>query len=207
MLDALLAWLDTMAADTNHIGVLAVLALSAGIEYVVPPFPGDTVSLLGAVLVGNHDWSFAAVLAATLLGSVIGSMGAFYLGVAVHRRRGRKKKVNPKLDTLIQRFQRHGGVYLCLNRFMPGIRPIFFVAAAFAQMRPQSVLFYSLLSASLWNATLIAAGAALGANLTELESFVQTYSLLIWCGIGMLSLVAAYRYLHKRKRSAPTQDE
>ncbi len=176
--------LTGFASAENHPLGLALLAASAAVEYVFPPFPGDTMILLGAVLITAYGWSFWLVLLAGMIGSAVGSMATFWLGDRLRLRRERRRATGEiiaeraTLDVLIQRFHRHGPIYLVLNRFVPGIRPFFFIAAGMAGMRARAVLFYGSLSALLWNLALIALGALLGANLEALLDWVGRYSLI-----------------------------
>ena len=50
--------IDLVARNHNTLG-LAVLCLSACIEYLFPPFPGDTITVFGAFLVARRGWSGA----------------------------------------------------------------------------------------------------------------------------------------------------
>ena len=185
---------------------IALLCASAALEYVFPPFPGDTITLFGAVLITAYDWSFAAVFTAVMIGSMAGAMLDYYLGHRLRLRALRRKKRHTEeerraiIDRLVSGFERHGAVYLVLNRFVPGVRALFFVAAGMAGMKPLPVLFFSALSAAAWNLLLIAAGSLLGANLDELTGWVKQYNLLAGGIIGLLVVLVAGRALLRRMR-------
>jgi membrane protein DedA with SNARE-associated domain len=194
---------ETLTTWVGHedslLGWLA-LAASAVIEYVFPPFPGDVVTVLAASLVIAAAWSWYGVLSALMLGSVVGAALTFELGVRWARRREERGKKSAGLDRLVAGFQKHGAAYLVLNRFVPGVRSAFFVAAGLAGMSRRAVYFYGALSALLWNLVLFAAGAALGANYERLERLVTTYTAVaiaimvaiavVW---GLLTLVRRHR--------------
>lgn len=173
--------------QNNFVG-LAVIAAAALIEYIFPPFPGDTITLFGAVLITAYNWSFWGVFGAVMAGSMAGSMGAFYVGTGWRRRRSRKPDRRASLDRLVKKFHRHGAVYLVLNRFLPGIRSLFFVAAGLAEMPARSVLAYSTLSAALWNLGIIAIGSAVGANFDTLLDWVEKYTFAVWIALGAVVL-------------------
>ena len=189
--------IEFISQENNPLG-LGILAASALLEYVFPPFPGDTVTLFGAFLITAKGWSFAGVFAAVLLGSGAGALADFWLGRWLGRTRHPKQ-----LDRLVERFQRHGEVYLVVNRFLPGVRALFFVAAGMAGMRASRVLFWALVSATLWNLVLIAIGSAVGANFEALLAFFSAYSRLVWAlvavGVGIWIALAVW----KRLRRAP----
>lgn len=184
---------DTLTTWVGHedslLGWLA-LAGSAAIEYVFPPFPGDVVTVLAASLVIAASWSWYGVLTALMLGSVVGAALTFELGVRWARRRDERGHVSAALDRLVAGFRRHGAVYLVLNRFVPGVRSAFFVAAGLAGMSRRAVYVYGALSALLWNLLLFAAGAALGASYERLERLVTTYT--TFAVVALAAVVVAW---------------
>jgi membrane-associated protein len=167
--------LTTWVGREDSLSGWLALAASAVIEYVFPPFPGDVITVFAASLVIAASWSWIGVLSALMLGSLIGAALTFELGVRWARRREGGQHA-AALDRLVARFHRHGAAYLVLNRFVPGVRSLFFVAAGLAGMSRRAVYGYGALSALLWNVALLGAGLALGANYERLERLVTTYT-------------------------------
>ena len=202
-MDWLTDWLIGFASDPDHPLGLAALFASATVEYVFPPFPGDTITLLGAVLITGYGWSWWAVSAAVVAGSVVGFLADFWLGKRLRERPRRPEHAArwSALDRVVARFQRHGALYLMLNRFMPGIRALLFVAAGMAGMRRRDVLLFGGLSVVLWNGLLIALGAALGANLESLRRWMSRYSTASWLVLGgALLLYVGFHLVQRRRR-------
>lgn len=197
--DALLAFV----ADTNNPMGLTIIGLSAMVEYIFPPFPGDTITLAGAVLITSHGWSFVWVFGVVMLGSVVGSMVDFYIGRRLETRSSHKEQSerNQTVQKLIRKFERHGAVYLVINRFLPGIRALFFVAAGMAGMRPAAVLFYSAVSSALWNLGLIALGSALGLEFESMKELATNYSVVVWIALAVVATVLITRALLRRRRA------
>jgi len=99
-------------------------------------------------------------------------------------------------------FARHGPVYVLLNRFLPGIRALFFVAAGLAGRRPAPVLLYATISAVAWNALLMAAGLAVGASWETLHGWFVTYTRIVWALLaGAVAVAAAVWWLRRRRRA------
>ncbi|MBT8493875.1 MAG: VTT domain-containing protein, partial [Deltaproteobacteria bacterium] len=106
------------------------------------------------------------------------------------------------IDRLVARFERHGSAYLIINRFVPGIRALFFVAAGMAGMKPARVCIYSAISAALWHLGILAAGMALGANLETLRLWVGRYTLAFSVALAAVAAVLLVRWwLGRRRRS------
>ncbi len=196
-MDAFTDWLIAFVSQQDNPIGLAVLGGAALIEYVFPPFPGDTITLFGAILITAYDWSFAAVYMAVLAGSMIGAMAAFYFGNWIEKRRGDHDE--RAVDRLVAKFERHGPMYLVLNRFLPGFRAFFFVAAGMAKMPAKAVLVYGTLSAALWNLLIIGAGSLVGANFDHLKELLTQYAILVWVAIGIVTAVLAARWWWKRR--------
>ena len=210
-MDAVADWLIAFVSDQDNPIGLAVLASSALIEYVFPPFPGDTITLFGAVLITAYGWSFVAVFGAVMTGSVGGSMLAYLLGHRWQTRRTRRSRGTAPapnqrrtLDQLVAKFERHGAAYLVVNRFLPGVRALFFVAAGMARMRPRAVLFYSALSAALWNLGIIALGGVLGLNFETLKSWMTRYAIVSWTVVGAVVVFLIVRSIVRKRRTART---
>lgn len=210
-----MAWLsDTIiefvSEENNPLGLL-VLATSAMVEYIFPPFPGDTITLFGAILITAYRWSFIAVFGAVMFGSIAGSMIDFYLGqrLRLHAERNPKEETRRRaaINKLVTKFEQHGALYLVINRFLPGIRALFFVAAGMANMRPAAVLFYSAISAALWNLGLILLGSVVGMNFESLTTFMRQYSIVMWLLIGAVVVFFVAKAVWTRRRQRETHDD
>jgi membrane protein DedA with SNARE-associated domain len=194
--------LDSLIAAVGPLGYL-VLGLSALLEYVVPPFPGDTVVLLGGVYAVRGQKPWALVLAVVTLGSVLGAAVDYYLGLRLARRMERQPQFglrHPHLARLQERMRRRGMLLIAFNRFMPGVRPLLFVAAGGAGMPFRRVMAWGAFSAALWNSLIMAVGYALGGNAERLEVLVSRYNEAAWLALGAVVLVVGVRFLWKALR-------
>ncbi|MFB6372631.1 MAG: DedA family protein, partial [Bradymonadaceae bacterium] len=152
---------------------LMILALSAIIEYVVPPFPGDSITLVGAVLIPRAGWPVWGVFGAVMVGTVVGASFDWWVGrwlssnddgdTWLHRWI-RRDRVADRVDQLRGQFEKWGSVYLMLNRFVPAFRAVFFVAAGLAELDWWKVVLFGGLSAALWNGAILGVGYAVGAG-------------------------------------------
>lgn len=173
------------------------------LEYLFPPIPGDTITLLGAALISGFGWSWAAVVAAILIGSLGGAASNFLIG---RRLRGRGH-TRPSIERMMARFERHGPAYLLINRFIPGVRAIAFVAAGMSHMRPRDVFFYGGISVVAWNTLLITVGAAIGANLDTLQHWLRRYTTGAWVALGAVAfLLIGWQLIRRhRRRKRPVE--
>lgn len=194
LLSSVSGWL---AAHEGPVAYL-VLGLSAMLEYLVPPLPGDTIALFGVSLASSAGWSPWLIYAALNAGAIAGGQIAYYAGRWFgprHRRPRflRSKRAERELDRVIQLFRERGAIALALNRFVPAFRSVFFVGAGIAELPALSVLGWGTLSALLWNALVVGVGYALGATFGALEQGMRIYAgiaivvALVMLGVWMWS--------------------
>lgn len=198
--------MELVAHSRGPVGLL-VLALCAFIEYVFPPFPGDLVVVFGAFLVARRGWSAPGVFGAVTAGSLAGFMLAYFVGRGLHRAeanwiQGRLARARPSIDRVVERFARHGAWYLAINRFLPSVRALFFIAAGMAQLSVWKVLLFGLVSALAWNTLLFALGATAGSQWSRLERIFVTYGTVAWCVVAAVILTLSIRWWWRRRISA-----
>ena len=191
----------------THLGLLGLLvfAVAAALEYVVPPFPGDTITLLGGVYAvrGDHPWPlvFGVVVAGSVLGALINYQVGHWLGGRFERRPGEAffGITHARLESVQAQMRRKGPWLLLVNRFLPGIRGLIFVAAGAARMPRANALLLGALSAVAHTALVLALGVAVGGNLERLEFLVGRYQRGVILGVVLVVLVLGLRTLLKRQ--------
>jgi membrane protein DedA with SNARE-associated domain len=144
------------------------LFLSAIIENLVPPIPGDTITAFGAFLVGTGRLHYALVYISTTLGSVIGFMILYYIARFLDKEIIFRKNIKFfKKEAILaaeQKFQKFGYFIVLTNRFFPGIRSVISLTSGILKLNSYIVWLFSFLSASIWNLIWIQAGYSLGNN-------------------------------------------
>jgi len=200
--------LDTLARTTGP-HALWILFSASLMEYVFPPFPGDTVTLVGAYYSVVGVLPMPRVFLAVTAGSAVGSALDYWIGTRI---RAWVHKGPPlplplrwisldRIAAIEAKWRRRGDLLILFNRFIPGIRGLFFVAAGMGRIHFLRVMLLGIVSASLWNALLLTLGYVVGANLEELERIFATYSVLAWSVVALLLLALAGRALWRRWRA------
>lgn len=200
---------DSWVRELGDLGYL-VLALAALIEYVVPPFPGDTIVLLGGAYVVRGDNSVVLVFLAVNIASVFGisanyAVGRYVGGHIDARPQGRLLfgVTHQKVRELQQKMRDRGAWLLVVNRFLPSFRTILFIAAGASHMPLKKVLALGVASACLWNGLLLGAGALLGGNAERLERLITDYRRAAFAIFGVIVLLLLARWwLSRRPREA-----
>lgn len=169
--------------------VYTVVFLGGFGEYVLPVLPGDTVVVGGAVLVTAFGWSLPAMFVVVVASNIAGAYATYLLGEKL-RTSGRLDTLAPPrraaLDAVLGLVDRYGLVVIALNRFFPGIRSAFFVAAGAAGLPLGRVLALAALGGALWNALLIGIGVLAGKNIAWFEATVSRLGIVLVVGVFAL---------------------
>jgi membrane-associated protein len=185
----------------------AILFLGSLIEYVFPPFPGDTLVVLGAwyAVNGAISWpvAFLAVTGGAVLGAFIDYRVGVALGAALERGAARRSPITLEHVRRIEAgYARWGEWFLLANRFLPGIRAFLFVGAGAARLPVRKVLLWGGVAAAAWNALLLLVGAFLVKNLDEFVGWLERYTAVAWAAMGVVAafLVARLALAAMRRR-------
>lgn len=193
--------LEGFAQSCNNPWGLLILCASAALEYVFPPFPGDTVTLFGAILAGAHGWSPVWILTAVTAGSMLGAAADYWVGGRLHAWRGGKDgRADMAIARVLEGFRRWGVWWIALNRFLPGIRAFFFVAAGMCHLPFFAVMGLALLSALAWNVLILAVGLHVGSSFPRLRALAGDYQAAVWCVIGVGALAVFAVWVIRRRK-------
>lgn len=205
-----MSWPERIASTFSEVlastGSLAPVILFGAtfVEHVFPPFPGDLLVVLGAWYAVRGEISWVAAFLAVTAGAVAGAWVDYRIGAALGRRvEHRLSERNPALEAKLERFEasyrRWGAWLLVLNRFFPGVRAFFFLAAGASGIPLRRVLVLGGVSAALWNALLLAAGGLVARNAEELVDLLRRYTTVAWEVLAAVAATALAVWLWRRR--------
>jgi len=209
-LDRFLSFLDSLP----NVWLYVMLGVSAFVENVFPPIPGDTITAFGAFLVGTQRLSFVGVYVATTLGSLIGFMFLFWVGGLLGRRFFIERDYRFFRARDIMRaeawFHKYGYFLILMNRFFPGIRSVISIAGGISQLKVLWVTVLALASALIWNLIWIALGYSVGTNWNivkeKMAQILLHYNIAILVALGLGGVIFGLRILAKRHRIKQNAD-
>lgn len=201
----MLEWLDTISREAGLLGLVA-LFLSSMIEYVFPPFPGDTITLAGGFYAVRAGMPVALVFAVLLAGSLAGATIDYFVGVWVGRRIGGQapkgrwlRSFTPeKIAEWEERFRRRGAWWLTVNRFLPGIRGPIFVAAGISRVPYARVLVFGGVSSFAWNALLFGVGYFAGLKAEHVQELANAYGRAMSGALIAIAAILVGRWAWRR---------
>jgi len=197
---------DVLAGVISRTGPFAplVLFLATFVEYVFPPAPGDLLVVIGSWYAVQGAISWPATVVFTTAGALAGAAVDHRVGVYLGRRLGARAAARGGLSPArLARFEagyrRWGAWLLVANRFLPGIRAFFFLAAGASGIPLRRVLLFGGVSALLWNALLLAAGALVARSAGDLVVLVDRYTAAAWAVVAAAAIGAAAIALVRRR--------
>jgi membrane protein DedA with SNARE-associated domain len=188
--------------------IYALIVIASFIENIFPPFPGDTVTVIGAVLAARGDLSFTLVFFAAYLGGISSTMLIYRFG----RTHGhqyfmtRDSKLFPK-DKIIEFegwLERWGSWLITGHRFIVGFRTLVSVSAGIARWPVWRMAFYGSLSFFIFNAALIGLTYLLVDNLGLLVKVISLYKTYFLIALALA--LAYYLFRRYRKRAEKAKD-
>lgn len=174
------------------------------IEYLIPIFPGDTIVLIAGFLGAHGALDLWEISVAIIIGSLAGASCAYLIGSLIDRYQDRypwlKKIISqPGFVSFSRWYQKWGALFLLLNRFFPGIRALFFVAAGTLKIHLGKVLLLGGLAAILFNACLIGLGYWVGFNTDLLIQYFYNYNVVALVLIVLIIIITIFFWVRKQK--------
>src|SRR3954467_6349709 len=177
-------WLLDLVDKLGAVGV----GLSILLETIIPPIPSEAVLGLAGILINDGRLSIVPVILFATLGSILGAIFFYYVGLALGPRRShafldRLPLVETEdVDKTFAWFQRHGRSAVFLGRMVPIVRSFISVPAGVVRMPLGQFLVYTAGGSLIWNSVLIGLGVAAGdfvqANLHYLDYVVVAVAVL-----------------------------
>ncbi len=172
------------------------LAFSALVENLFPPWPGDTMTVLGGVLAAQGRGNIYLCFLSVFLGNIAGACFMYWAGrpmilflQKVYHAKGKAHVFwgfllrplceSEELEKTKERFRKWGLLFVLFSRFSAGIRFFVSIIAGMTSLPFLSFLLAFSAGLFLWNVPLLWGGLVLGANWTQFISWLKLYNGLV----------------------------
>lgn len=191
LLERIGEFVQSLILQLGYPGVGIVMFL----ENVFPPIPSEVVMPFAGFLVGRGELSFVGIWIAGTIGSVLGAIILYYVGMWVGdavvrgflRRYGKWIMTSEgDYDRALRIFERYGTAVVFFGRLIPLVRSIISIPAGANHMPLPRFLIFTTLGAAIWSGALAYAGVVLGENWEQIIGLVEQYQ-----DITVVVLVAA----------------
>lgn len=204
ILGALANFAINLVSNLGYPGI--VLAMAA--ENLFPPIPSEVIMPLAGYLSTTGRFNFYLVIAAGVLGSLIGAVVLYYVGIWLGDQRLRKflghygrflMTGTRDLDAAEKWFNHHGEKSVFLCRMVPIVRSVISVPAGLVRMRLRRFMFLTSLGAFLWTTLETVAGAVLGKSWYLIGPWMKRFEFVV---VGVFALLGGY-YVFKKFKKQP----
>lgn len=185
---------------TGYAGATGLMAL----ESMIFPLPSEAVMPFVGFQVADGKWDLWMAIAATSLGSMIGSwlsyaMG-YYGGKPLILKVGKYLLLNQRDLEWTEKFfhRRAGTMIIFIGRFVPVVRHFISIPAGLGRMPWLPFSVATLIGATIWNTFLL----LLGRELRERWHIVQKYSHQVDYAIVALILIGGVWWFWSRRKAA-----
>ena len=183
--------------------IYSLIIIIPFIENLFPPSPSDIVVVLAGSLIVNGTINFFAALVLSTIGSEIGFMALYYIGLQTDRKlihTGKLKFISPEAVIKAEEwFIKYGFMLILFNRFLSGIRAVISFFAGLSELNVKRTIIFSSLGSIVWNAILLGLGILFGYNLSTIDYFLSTYTKGILIITAVIAIYFLVKYLLKRK--------
>jgi membrane protein DedA with SNARE-associated domain len=193
-------WVTSVIETLGYPGLTVLVAL----ENIFPPIPSELILPLAGFLTGQNRFSFPLVLVATTLGSLLGALLLYGIGMAagqrgvrrLFERYGHLALLTPDDLARAERwFDRYGPVAVFVGRLIPVVRSLVSIPAGYRRMPIGQFLLLTGFGSVLWNGALVTLGWILGENWHQVEDYVGWLQYLVVAALVFLIL----RFVWKRR--------
>lgn len=207
-IDRLIAETLQWIAVQNTAIIWLFLFFSNFAENVFPPWPGDTVTVLGGFLVAqNGNISWLSLLSSTFLGNLTGGFVMYKFGkVAIGWMKINnfpfKKSIydEDQLQNTFEWFTKYKITVIVLSRFSAGIRFFVSIVAGMSKMNVFSFLFFFSLAIIIWCGLLIGGGFYLGKNWEMILHALKIYNRFVMAFIGIAIAMIVFTKFKKKSK-------
>jgi len=197
------------------IAELAVSLISSGgyfwvfflmvLESMIFPIPSEAVMPLAGYLISLGKFSWFWVILFSTLGSLVGSLISYWIGLFGGRRFMRKFGKYFLLDEehlmwTEKFFEKRGEIAIFISRFLPVVRHLISIPAGTGKMNLKKFLVYTFLGAGLWNGFLAWLGYFLSDKWILIHKYSQPLDILILALIIICIGWWIWKHIKRRKR-------
>lgn len=203
-MDRFLDWLTALPPAALYL----VLAATAAVENVFPPFPSDTVVAFGSFIAARGHGSAVGSFLATWAGNIAGAMLMYALG----RRYGASRLIarlskgeGSDAEARIRVWYGRRGIWaLAFSRFLPGVRALVPPIAGALRVPPLQALAAMALASGVWYGLITYLAFRVGDSWEMLAARIAGVSRGVGLAALAIALLIGAFWLLRRRRQLPS---
>jgi membrane protein DedA with SNARE-associated domain len=196
----LMGWIEDAPATLGD-WTYAFGGLMAFLEFSSPagvPLPFEVGVILSGAVGGEGEISLLPLILVVWPLAVAGESANFLIGDRFGRpfleRHGPRFRVSPKrLEWIDERFDRRGGLFVLIGRFIPFVRSTMPFVAGASHMTYRAFLPWSIGGGLLWAAVFCGLGYAFYESADEMAEIAQYAGMVALAALALAALIIFYR--------------
>ncbi|WP_229119838.1 DedA family protein [Enemella evansiae] len=179
--------------------------IAIALENLFPPLPSEVILPLAGFTASRGTFSLAEVLLWTTLGSLVGALLLYGIGVWLGRDRLRRiiarvplMKVTD-LDRAEAWFARHGAKAVFFGRMIPLFRSLISIPAGVERMPMVRFIALTTAGSAMWNAIFVLAGYSLGENWGLVERYADVFQKVVLGAVAIAAGLFVVNRLRQRR--------
>jgi membrane protein DedA with SNARE-associated domain len=186
---------------TGYVSVFILMAM----ESMILPVPSEAVLPPAGLLISQGRFTFAGVIIASTMGSIVGSLISYWIGVYGGRpfieKFGKYFLLDKRaLQAGEKYFNKHGDWTIFVCRFIPVVRHLISIPAGFGRMNIWKFSLYTIIGAGMWNTFLTWAGVRWGQQGWDIM-MKYGHTIDIFIIVLIILAVAYFFWKHFRNRN------
>jgi membrane protein DedA with SNARE-associated domain len=176
------------------------------LESMIAPVPSELVMPFVGFLAAEEKFSIPTSIFATSIGSLVGSVISYYMGLWGGRplvlKAGRYLLLNHEhLEWTERWFAKYGSWTIFVSRFIPVVRHLISIPAGLGKMNFSQFCIYTLAGATIWNTFLLFCGFKLRQNWTLVQRYSHELDIVVVL-IALAALAVWAGVTHFRRKGA-----
>jgi len=183
---------DLIIEGISTMGYMGIMLLTA-LEVVIFPIPSEIILPFSGYLAYLGRFSLYGVVIAGTIGSLLGSLAVYYLGLIGGRRLiikyGKYFMITEKNIKMAEEwFEKYGEISVLISRLMPMVRTLISFPAGIGKMNLKKFVLYTAIGSSLWCYLLAYLGYLLGSNWTLINVFFKKLDIIVLIALIILTI-------------------
>lgn len=198
--ETIIEYATKIIETTGYFGVMFLMIF----ESMIAPVPSEAVMPFAGFLISEGKFTWAGVAISSTIGSIIGSVVSYYLGLIggkpLVRKFGKYLLLDEHhLEITEKFFEKHGEKAVFISRFVPVVRHFISIPAGIGKMNITKFLIYTSIGACAWNMILTYIGFLMKNNWDKLHHYNKYADIVIVLGALVAIIWFVKTSLDKKK--------
>lgn len=199
-------WITDFIEQFGYFGVFLLIC----VENIFPPIPSEVILTFGGFMTTQTNLTVWGVIIASTIGSVVGAIILYGLGVLLEVER-LEKIVNKyghilrvKVEDLHKAdnwFQKYGYWTVFFCRMVPLIRSLISIPAGMSKMNFPIFLLFTTLGTVIWNTLLVTLGAKVGESWGTIVHYMDIYSNIVYAVLGIIFILVVLYFVRRFRKT------